>query len=420
MEPLMDTEYTRMVPKYIAALSSTAHTYGNVLATAQRWVLRAIPIKFSSVHVNSRIAHSQILRTPQKYIKKEKPIIVFNGRVEYGEDTFMKGTLITQRRGGPFTTQTGGVVELNPILIDDESGLSLQYSQIRRVMQLDVVMTFDTAIEQYNVMDYLSLNLDWDIPFDMNTWLESYIAPEIMEAIGEISGVPVHDPNDNTITDFMNYMNGHSAFPITYKLAGETGKEEFYRYYHTNMLCTLTGLDKNTGENINHIMTNFSINFTLKIEFWSPGLLYLMSEKLRPEMAGQTIIPKNSTLIPVFADVFYLEDLNLAPGWQIYGHSSYILDKPRDTVDYSTLIQETIRQVIDFHIKNGIPLYNFLDIKVRQMGDLIVEGHDYIVDYQKNQITFMNEEWGFDTYTIIVTINNLYVNDLLKTVNKLD
>ena len=38
-----------------------------------------------------------------------------------------------------------------------------------------VDITFDTLIEQMNYMDYLMLELDWDRPFDINMWLESYI-----------------------------------------------------------------------------------------------------------------------------------------------------------------------------------------------------------------------------------------------------
>lgn len=411
-------ELRKEFPRYVTALSSTAHTYGNVLATAQQWLLNIFKKDlFKSIQVNSRIAHSQILRTPQKHIKREKPMFLLSPRIEYGEELPMSHTLLTEKRGGIHTTGTPGVVDLKPFFYDPNSQVSLNYTEVQRCMLIDVMLTFDTSIEQMNYMDFLLLELDWNRPFDINTFLESYLANELMEMLAKISGIPIHNPNDNTVTDFLNYMNGHSYFPVTYKLSGSRGREEFYRYYPTKILATLQNLDKNTGENVNHIMTNYGITFTLRLEFWSPGLLYLMSDKVEEVT---TVVPSDSTLIPIFADMFVLEDLNLAPGWEVYGHASYILDKVHDTVSYETLIQSRIQEIIKYHIKNGIPMVNFLDIKVRRMGDLIAEGADYIVDYVSNQITFNNIDWGFDTYTIIVIINTLYVNELIKELYNLE
>lgn len=412
-------EFQRLSPKYVMALSSTAHTYGNVLATLQHWALDVFSkVDFKTVHVNSHIAHSQILRTPpQSHIKKAKPMILFSPRIEYDEDTFLKGTLITEKRGGLHTTGTNGVVELKPFFYDMNNNVSIVFTETRRCMMLDVIVQFDTLIEQLNYMDFLKNELDWNRPFDINTWLESYISTELLSMLSEVSGVPIYNELDHTVTDFLNYMNSNSNYPVTYKIMGCTGKDEFYRYYQTNILTTLTNLNKNDGENVNHIMTNYNITFTIRAEFWSPGLLYLMSDRIKD---NQTIMPTDSTLIPVFADVFLLEDLNLAPGWHVYGHASYILDKANDSVSYSNLIQQRVRDMIAYHMEKGLTTCNLIDVKVRRMGILMIEGRDYIVDYATNSVTFNNVEWGFDTYTVIVTVNDLYMNDMIKMLNNLD
>jgi hypothetical protein len=416
------SHYERLYPKYVNALSSTAHTYGNVLATAQHWILNIFDhgradSMFKTIHVSSRIAHSQLVRTPQQHIKKERPMIIFSPRIEYGEDTFLKHTLITEKRGGIYTTGTNGVVDLQPFFYDGERGVSMYYTLARRCMYIDVVLSFNTMMEQLNYMDYLMAQLDWETPFDINTWLEAYLSIELMQMLSDVAGIPIHNKYDNTVTDFLNYVNAHSCYPVTYKLTGSTGKEEFYRYYKENMIATLTNLDRNNGDNVNHIMTNYTISFSLRLEFWSPALLYLMSEKIT---SMPTVVPGDSTLIPTFADVFVLEDLNLAPGWQVYGHCSFILEKKNDSVDYSNLVQAKVREVISYHLKNGISVRTFLDIKVRKMGTLLIEGADYTVDYGQNTVKFNNKEWGFDTYTVIVTVNTLYVNELIKNINDLD
>ena len=412
-----NSEFRDKASNYVMALCSTAHTYGNVLATAQQWILNIFKFKkdlFKSIHVNSRIAHSQILRTPQKHIKRECPMILFSPRVEYGEETPLQHTLLTEKRGGLHTTGTNGVVDLHPFFYDTENGISLEYTEMQRCMMVDVLLTFDTLIEQMNYMDYLMLELDWDRPFDINMWLESYIDLGLMNLLTELTGIPVHDPNDNSVTDFLNYINGHSCFPVTYKTAGSTNREEFYRYYNTDVLATLTNIEKNGGDTVNHITKNFTISFTLRLVFWSPGLYYLMSDRIKKQ--EQVIVPNSSTLIPIFADVFVLEDLNLSPGWEVYGHTSYILDKVNDVVSYETLIQERVKEVISLHLRDGIPVVNFLDIKVRKMGNLLLEGRDYENDYKNYSVEFHNITWGFDTYTVIVTINTLYVNEMIKQI----
>lgn len=414
-------DFSKNNVKYITALGSVAHTYGNLLATAQKWLLDIFPEDvFKTIHVQSRIAHSQILRTPHQFLKKTKPMIIFSPRVEYNEDdTFMAKTLITERMGGPHISGTPGVIDLNPFFFDPERLIDLQFSSTRRVMYIDVLMTFDTLMQQMNYMDYIKLQLPFERPFDIETWLEAYLSKELMEMVSTIAGVPIHDA-DGSVHNFISYMNGHSCFPVTYKLAGSTGKEEFYRYYPATIITKLSNLDYNQGEAVNHITTNYTISFTMRMEFWSPGIMYLFSNKVhdipKPE------IPTDSTLIPVFADVFMLEDLNLAPGWKVYGHASYTLDKPYDKVDFSSLMQRSITEVIHYHLKNGIPLLNFLDIKVRRMGKMMIEGKnaDYEIDYANNIIQFHNKSALFYTHTVIISIDVQYINEMLKSLYDLE
>lgn len=419
MNDLNSEELQNNNVKYITALGSSAHTYGNLLATAQKWLLDIFPDDlFKTIHVNSRIAHSQIVRTPHQFLKKSKPMLIISPRIDYNEDTFMNKTLVTDRLGGLYTTGTPGAVDLNPFFYDEKSHTDLQFSIQRRVMNLDVVLSFDTMIQQLNYMDYLKQTFTLDSPFDIDTWLESYLPREIMGMVGDLAGVPVHDPQDNSVTRFLAFMNEHSYFPVTYKLAGSTGKEEFYRYYNTKIFTTISSLEHNQGDSVGHITTNYTISFTMRMEFWASGMLYLFSNKVFDIPKPQ--IPSDSTLIPVFADVFMLEDLDLSPGWRVYSHASYTLDKPYDTIDYSTLIQNSIQEVINYHIKNSIPLLNFLDIKVRKLGKLLRYGVDYEIDYAKNIIQFYNKDAIFYMHTVIISIDAQYINEMIKEIFKLE
>lgn len=406
--------------KHITTMGSLAHTYGNLLATAQKWVLDIPSFKnfFKTIHVQSQIAHEQIIKNTEnftkKFVKKSKPMIIFRPRISYDEDTFLAKTMMVERMGGGLiNSDTPGTIDLHPFLFDPKTSLNLQFSEVRRVMYLDVIIILDTYIQQLNFMDFLMNELVKNRPFDINTWLEAYLPREYMEIVGKLAGIPVHGQN-GSVKEFLDYMNENACYPVIYKLAGSTGKEEFYRYYYTNILTTLTELDKSDGENNGHIMTNYQITFTLKMEFWTPGINYIFSPKIDSSMnLPQTT---DSTLIPIYADVFAYEDLDLPPGWRMYQHASYQLDKPKDNVDFNNLLDESIQEVINYHIKNGIPLLNFIDIKVRKQGNLVHEGHDYVVDWEHRKVYFNNTDYGWFTYTIIISVDVSYINRMIEKI----
>lgn len=415
-----DLKYQEPV-KYITAMGSSAHTYGNVLAIMQKWVLDIFPEKlFKTIHVSSRIAHKQILmsnpREMQRFVKKSKPMIVFRPRIEYGEENFLDGTLITQRMGGPRTSGSPGIVDLQPFFMDPEAGINLQYNLARRTMYFDIILIFDTVIQQLNYMDHILQEIPIKRPFDVNTYLESYLSVELMEMISKLANIPIHDPA-GSIHNFLKYMNTHSCYPITYKLAGSTGKEEFYRYYPATIITEITDIDRDRGESVSQIMTNYKITLTMKMSFWSTGTNYLFSNQIHE--IKRPIIPTDSTLIPVFTDVFMLEDLNLPPGWTVYAHSSYRLDKPNDEVDISSLFAQSMKDVLTYHIKNSIPVITFLDIKIRKQGELL-ESTEYEIDYENLVVKFHNKNFGFFTYTIIISVDTSYINQTIKDVFRLE
>ena len=54
---------------YIQAQTSAAHTYGNVTAFVQNWLINLFPKDFfKTIHVNSKIAHTQMRSTPKVHV----------------------------------------------------------------------------------------------------------------------------------------------------------------------------------------------------------------------------------------------------------------------------------------------------------------------------------------------------------------
>ena len=113
------------------------------------------------------------------------------------------------------------------------------------------------------------------------------------------------------------------------------------------------------------------------------------------------------------------EDLNLPPGWKMYFHCSCMLDKVRDEVDISGMMNHSIIEVLAYHLKNGFPIEEAMNIRIRRQGILIEEGRDFKVDWVNQKILFNNKSYGFYTYTIMFNLNILYINNLIKEIFKL-
>ena len=144
---------------YMSTMASSAHTYGSLLASVQKWFLKMYPSDlFKTIHVSSRMTHTQILSTPTQFLKKTKPMIIFRPRIDYDDETFLGKTMMTERQtGGPINALNPGTVDLYPFLYDGDRYIDVQFSQTRRVMYLDIVMVFATEIQQMNWYDYFPL-----------------------------------------------------------------------------------------------------------------------------------------------------------------------------------------------------------------------------------------------------------------------
>ena len=405
---------------YMSTMASSAHTYGSLLASVQKWFLKMYPSDlFKTIHVSSRMAHTQILSTPTQFLKKTKPMIIFRPRIDYDDETFLGKTMMTERQtGGPINALNPGTVDLYPFLYDGDRYIDVQFSQTRRVMYLDIVMVFATEIQQMNWYDYTLNQLGKNKPFDIELFLECLIPESFIKTLSDFSGIPVHGP-DGTVSEFLQYLNNHSYYPVTYKLAGSTGKEEFYRYYPTSVLTEVKDWDRDQGESTNQVMSSYKMNMTLRMEFWSPMITYLFSPRIKD--MTDVDYPSDSMLIPIFADVFNYDDLNLAPGWTMYSHASYRLDKADDSVVFKPILNESIIKAIDYHLKNSIPLVNLIDVNVRKQGELLEYGTDYTIDYKTFTVKFINQRgYSFYTYTIVIAIDIGYINEVISTVFHLE
>lgn len=402
--------------RYIQCQCSSSHTFGNVTAFIQNWLLNLFPENFfKTVHVNSKIAHTQLRSTPKEFLKKQYPIFIIRPRIDWTDtNKFLKGTSMIERMGDLYYTYGG--TNLQPFFKDNKNKVAVKYQLNRHVMTFDVVLMFKTLMQQLNWSNYLLNAVRHEIPFNLETCLESYLSPELLKQISLCSGVPLMDEEGST-KDFLRYMNSNSEYPITYKIQGSTGTEEFYRYYPVKIDTIITNFATNEGEKVGHIMDNYQITFSIRCEFYSTGFYYLFSDKLK-KIDMITVDSNDSTIIPLFTDVITKDDINLPLGWKLFASPSCRLENSNDSINLKGVLNSSIINCIKFHLERGIPVTEFLNIRVRKQGKLLEPGKDFTFDLNTYTLNFIKCNTYY-TYKILIIVNVEYINNLIKDIYNL-
>lgn len=399
--------------RYVSLMGSMSHTYGNALAFMQNWIIKLFPENmFKTIHVNSKIAHRQLRSTPHEFLKKNKPMIIFRPRIStHDEDRFLQGTALTERQTDLYNTWGNGT--LQPFFHDPNNDLSIKYLMNRSVMYMDVIITLSTLMQQLDYYHYIENAIRINHPFNINTCFESYIPQEMLKIVSDCTGVPLYDEHGNT-KEFLTYMNQNSSYPITYKLQGSSKTREFYRYYPVTIDTIITDLDKDDGDRTGNVMSNYQISFTVKMEFFSTGFYYIFSDKIF-DINLPKIELSDSAIIPVFTDVLLKEDLNLPLGWHLYNRASCRLESEDDIINIDQMLNDSIREAIKYHKENGIPIFDFIDVKIRRQGVMIHYNKDYTIDWDTLDVKFKQQD-TYHTYSIMVCLNIEYINDLMKKI----
>ena len=67
-----------------------------------------------------------------------------------------------------------------------------------------------------------------------------------------------------------------------------------------------------------------------------------------------------------------------------------------------------------------LPLINLIDVKLRKQGRLLREGVDYDIDFNDLVVRFhTGKDYQFYTYSMYISINIEYLNDLIKNLFEL-
>lgn len=390
--------------------TDTLHSIGNVTAIALQFILDLFPKgTFNTALPSTALAHRQLKHTPKQIRSQPYPICVVNPRVSLsGLDDRMAAGSYATTLWNTTSTRFQNRSEMDKIFFDKRKGIEWRGKINRVVVYFDFVLSFQSVGEQLRWASYLINSIPTDGGFfDIDTALELALPDGFLEETAKYAGIPVKDES-GSIARFVDYLNMNSAFPISYRFSSGRHRDAFYMYYMTALLCKITDLNYTAVNKINQVESDCPITFTMRCEFNTVGKFDLSVPNPDPY---KIIQPKSDgVIIPIFSDCFNENDFPLAYGWKILAKPMVKLDWGEKEVDINSVFGHGLNALIDYHLKNKLPIDLFLTVKLRRNKSIIDDG--YYVDWETRKLIFDNVEY-VSTYRLLIAVNQLYANDML-------
>lgn len=406
---------------YAICNTAASHTYGNVMAVIEKYLLDEIfprgLFEKGSVVTSTTLASRQMRHLPNQMLKKEFPIMILIPRISFGQgdDRFLANTLMNSRVTN--THAFWGDGSLIQLAADPRKRLYVHGHYNRAVMYIDVICSFNTYSEQINYTSLLWNSGCINHTQSIATPLELYIPDQFCKLISKLADKPIED--DNSIADFLTYMNTIWSYPITYKLNGGSNTNDFFMYHIEDLDITIGEPDRGNGVKEDQIKRAWDITFTVRCDFNTIGYFTLNSPSLeKPIHLDNTVEDMNKAILPIFSDSINLNDFNLPLGWQIYSWPIFKLKKGENTVSINNILNDSLRAVIDHHIKFNIPMERFINIQFRENGSILTNEMFYI-NWREREIVLLNPNYH-RTYRLIIMVSVEYINNLIKELYNLE
>ena len=418
--PGYNYQYNGLSPKYLphgyelslACQSGTdmAHTVGNVTAIMLQFVLDLFPSKtFATALPSTKLAHRQLRHTPKQISTQPYPICVVNPRISLsGIDNRLAAGSYATTLWSTTSNRFQNRSEMEKLFFDKRKGIEWRGKINRVVMYFDFVLSFRSITEQIRWASYLINKIPTDGGyFDIDTALELALPDGFLEETSKYAGVPVKDYNGD-VAQFVDYLNMNSMFPISYRFSSGRHKDAFYSYYMTSLLCNMNDLNYSTVNKTGQTESDCPITFTIRCEFNTIGLFDLSVPNPGP---FREITPLQGAIsIPIFSDVFNEKDFPLLYGWKIHSRPIVKLDWGEKEVFIGSSLGHTINDMIDYHLEHHLNPELFINVHLRENRSLILDG--YYVDWKRRTLVFQNVNYA-NTYRLLITVNQLYINQLL-------
>lgn len=387
-----------------------AHTAGNVTAVVLQFMVDQFPDNtFATAMPSTRLSHRQLRHTPQQIRTQPYPLCVVQPRISLsGLDNRLAAGSFATTLWSTTSNRFQNRSEMPILFFDKQKGIEWRGKINRVVINFDFVLSFQSATEQLRWASYLINRIPTDGGFfDIDTALEMAIPDGFLEETARYAGIPVKDENGN-VSQFVDYLNMNSVFPVTYRFSSGRHKDAFYSFYMTSLLCSIHDLNYQNVTRTNMTESDCPITFTMRCEFNTIGMFDLSVPNPGPYRVVKPAV--NSIAIPIFSDFVNDNDFPLLYGWKIHSKPICKLDWGETEIYIGGCFGNEIQELIDYHLEHNIPVDLFLSVKLRENRCLIEDG--YYVDWKRRTLVFTNVNYTH-TYRLIISINKLYIQNML-------
>ena len=401
---------------YAVAQTSLAHTYGNITCFIADYIKNLFPKNyFKTVHIATTIAHKQFSifqNSNKEFLKKSKPMLIVRPRIEMDDSSvFLYDTYMTTNTHNLYNDVS--FTNLQPFVSDKDGGNYIKFLLNRLKLSFDVSIITETYMDALNQAHFLKNRLPINYYLFLPTSLESYIPRELLELVGDTIGIPLYDEN-GSVAPFLEYINSHSDYPVSYKMKNSTGNDEFFRYYPCNVDTSFTGLSVEEGNKKGQIVESCAVQLSLTAEFNAAGMYYFFTKKEKKLDSFIVSMATNNKdkIIPLFTQHdLYVPKYGV--GWNVYCAPLYKVDTDTiDTMDISSLFNNSILYVLKYHNEHNIPLDMVIKAEVMKDNRKLTD-EEFSVDFENLILTTRNCNM-MSTYRFIVHINTSYINNLLN------
>lgn len=405
--------------------TSLAHTIGNVTTLFLEHFKNQFPNKFyKSFYVDTTMDQKQFIEKRKSFLdlKKPKPILSISPKIDTSRPEFASTSFFNLRYGKNLVDGRRNPTTVSTLLYSKDHRLGVDFSINRLRLNVDVVATFETVMQQINAFGIINSSIRMEQPYSETLLLEIQIPNSVIEAVRKICKL-----DKLSHIEFLERLNKISQYRIEYKLKTSTGKMCYFMYIKSSAKIRINTPSLSDGNTNGQTKSDYEISFSCEVEFNYVDTMTVVSATELDDMCdyGEEIM-KDMVIIPVLTTDtgLYVPQMNENDN-SFYIASEILLDtlysSDEDDTDITGLFTvfdlDNLREIAKADNISFAEAFNkYYDVELYEKEDKLEYGKDYVFDSNKLVLTILHPK-SFTHYVVIVYRNNLAINSRIAKDN---
>lgn len=389
------------------SIPSEIHGYSIGVEFMRDWFMEKFPKGyFKTVYINGKNIMDDFRRfNKEKILIIEKPAlaIIPSINVDYNRDT------LDLELGGREILARQSKYYKDSFIIDPDNNLFLGIKLKQLEMPFSFKVRVNTKAQQLDLMNYMKMTLRVGATQKHFLSMDFHIPNDIISAIARNRKFDIKENKVVDVVGFLQYLNGHSLLPISYKFRAINGNSEYFvrmSDVYTHISC-LDQLELDEGNRTGHIDTNFHIEMNAILKIAVPSFYFLYSKT-----KYDTTYEKISTSLEALYTYRDIEPPKKnKKGWDQYLSTEWSEpDHFISTIPFKELFEGgPLYHVIEYVKSTGVSPSVFLDFSLFSETREI---EDYVIDWENMEL-ILNRNIDDEMCKITIYIDKAYYNEQL-------